>query len=74
MDWKSYEVGTGVKKGNNTRLNSASLWRIARTLMARERVRALGRGRIGPGVSALEMEADLWKKRREQGKVFTFTA
>ncbi|MEK7688966.1 MAG: hypothetical protein AAB313_01765 [Deltaproteobacteria bacterium] len=74
MDWKSYEVGIGVKKGKNTRLNSASLWRIARTLMARERARALGRRRIDPGVSALEREADSWKKRREQGKVFIFTA
>lgn len=74
MDWKSYEVETGVKKGKNTRLNSSSLWRLARTLMARERVRTLRRGMINPVVSALEMEADFWKKQREQGKVFTFTA
>ncbi|HKZ47042.1 MAG TPA: hypothetical protein VJ202_06650 [Thermodesulfobacteriota bacterium] len=73
MDWKSYEMETRVK-GKNTRLNSASLWRVARTLMARERVRALGRGRINPGVSALEREADFWKRQREQGKVATFTA
>ncbi len=64
MDWKSYEVETGVKKGKNTRLNSASLWRHARTLMARERARALGK-RIDTGVSVLEMEADFWKKRRK---------
>ena len=73
MDWKSYEMETRVK-GKNTRLNSASLWRVARTLMARERVRALGRGRINPGVSALEREADFWKRQREQVKVATFTA
>ena len=74
MDWKSYEMETVVNKGKNTRLNSASLWRLARTLMARERARALERGRINPGVSALEREADFWKRQREQGKVATFTA
>lgn len=64
MDWKSYEVDTGVKKGKNTRFNSASVWRLARTLMARERARALGRGRIESGVSILEREADFWKRQK----------
>ncbi len=62
MDWKSYEMETRVK-GKNTRLNSASLWRVARTLMARERARALGK-RIDPRVSDLGGEADFWKRRR----------
>lgn len=64
MDWKSYEVGIGVKKGKNTRLNSASLWRVARTLMARERARALGK-RIDHGVSDMEREADFWRKLKK---------
>ncbi|MBI3752613.1 MAG: hypothetical protein HY266_01030 [Deltaproteobacteria bacterium] len=63
MNWKSYEMETRVK-GKNTRLNSASLWRVARTLMARERARALGK-RIDHGVSDMEMEADFWKRQRE---------
>lgn len=65
VDWKSPSSLTGEKEGKSGWINSSSIWRHARAIMAREWSRALGRRRIDPMVSALEKEVDFWKKGKK---------
>lgn len=62
--WKQYNPWQGEEKERKRKqLNAASIWVFARSLMAREWARALGKKREDPRLYALEREAAQWREK-----------
>jgi hypothetical protein len=65
VEWKHYNPSPGEQKKDNGRLNTASIGVLARSLMAREWARALGRKRRDPRLDAFERQAMRWREMKE---------
>lgn len=64
LGWEQYNPWQEKEKERKRRqLNAASIWVFARSLMAREWARALGKKREDPRLYALEREAAQWREK-----------
>jgi len=68
LEWRQISLWQGEQKKGSGRLNTASIWVFARSLMAREWARALGRKRRDPRPDALERQAIRWREIKEAEK------
>lgn len=66
VEWIQYSPWKKEDSKQKRSLNAASIWVFARSLMAREWARALGKKRQDPLKYALEREATLWREKKEE--------
>ncbi|MCG2675783.1 hypothetical protein L6386_00190 [bacterium] len=68
IGWKQHPVKGKEEKEKRRDINAASIWVFARRLMAREWAKALGKRLPDPRVTALQEEAEAWRKEKEEEK------
>jgi len=68
VEWRLYSPSAGEQTKGNGQLNAASIGVFARSLMAKEWARALGKKRRDPRLDAFEREAIRWRKMKDAGE------